>query len=131
MKVKNSIKLVDDLHVQIIKEYKSGKKAREIIASTNTTINDPLNVKTTSQVYAICVKEGFYKYPNVGRRIDGVTFEKKSILRLIKKLREEKEFTYKQIANQLNEKKYKTISDKTFNEANVRFKYFDSIKEGL
>lgn len=118
-------------NVEIGVKYQSGKKARKIISSDNKIINDPQKVKSLSNIYAICSKQGIYKYPKVGRRIDGGSFEKVSILRLVKDLREVKQFSFEAIANYLNSKNHKTICGKSFNMANARFKYLDALKEGL
>lgn len=115
----------------IINKYKSGETALQIITSKDKIINDPKGVKTINQVYSICTKQGIYKYPKVGRRTDGRSFESVKILKLIKDLREEKEFSFDAITNYLNAKNYKTICGKVFTSPNVRCKYFDAIKEGL
>lgn len=112
-------------------EYVSGKKAIEIIASKDKVLNNPQNIKGVSNIYSICTKQGIYKYPKVGRRIDGGSSEDVSILRLVKKLRDEKELSFEEIANHLNAKKHKTVCGKRFNFANARFKYYDAIREGL
>jgi DNA-binding CsgD family transcriptional regulator len=112
-------------------EYKSGKKAIEIINSKKPEIGQPQRIKGISNVYAICSKQGIYKYPKVGRRIDGGSFEDISVLRLVKKLREKENYSFQQIADYMNAKKHKTICGKKFNMANTRFKYHDALKEGL
>ena len=116
---------------KIVSEYKSGKKAVDIINSTHKTVNQPHRINSLSQIYAICSKQGVYKYPKVGKRIDGGSSEDYEVLRLVKHLKEDKKFTFEAIANHLNSKKYKTVCGKRFNMANARFKYFDALKTGL
>lgn len=116
---------------KIVAEYKSGKKAIDIINSKNTNVIQPNKINSLSQIYNICSKNGVYKYPKVGRRIDGGSSEDYEILRLVKHLKEDKKFTFEAIAKHLNSKKYKTVCGKKFNMANTRFKYFDALKTGL
>ena len=112
-------------------EYKSGKKAIEITKSKKQKINQPKGIKTLSSVYSICSQQGIYKYPKIGRRIDGGSFEDVSVLRLVKKLREKEKYSFRQIADYMNFKKHRTICGKKFNTANARFKYYDALREGL
>lgn len=116
---------------KIVSEYKSGKKAVDIINSKHEIVNQPHKINSLSRIYAICSKQGVYKYPKVGKRIDGGSSENCEILRLVKHLKENKNFTFEAIANHLNSKKYKTVCGKRFNMANARFKYLDALKIGL
>ena len=61
---------------KILNEYKSGKKAIQIINSNNPVIKNPKRLNTLSSIYHTCSSLGYKKYPNIGRRIDGGTFEK-------------------------------------------------------
>lgn len=116
---------------KIAAEYKSGKKAIDIINSKNKNVIQPNRISSLSSIYNICSKNGVYKYPKVGRRIDGGSFEDFEVLRLVKHLKEDKKFTFEAIAKHLNSKKFKTVCGKKFNMANARFKYFDALKSGL
>ena len=74
-------------------------------------------------VYNISTKQGFKKYPKIGDRSKGGTFEDKKILRYIQDKRDNKGWTYKKIADKLNILGYRTLTGKIFDVPNVLYKY--------
>ena len=116
---------------KILNEYKSGKKAIEIVNSRNPDIINPKRLTGLSSIYNTCSSLGYKKYPNIGRRIDGGTFESDKNLKFIKNCREKKKMTFEEIAKLLRKKGAKTVSGKEFSMANVIYKYGKAIEKGI
>lgn len=109
---------------EILSQYKV-KTAREVLESNNEKIGDPNRVNTKDSVYRIATSNGFKKYPKIGVRHYGGIFEDKKILEFIANKKDNDNYTYKQISNELNEMGYLTITGKKFTEPNVRLKYIN------
>jgi transcriptional regulator with XRE-family HTH domain/transposase-like protein len=106
----------------ITKKYK-GEIAKSIVQSEDYDLNNPNGINTLSGVYSISSKNGFKKYPKIGRRCDGGTFEDKKILRYIQNKRDKHGWTFKKIAEKLTRLGYKTLTGKEFDMPNVVYKY--------
>jgi len=115
----------------IVSEYRNGKSASMILLLDSNVISEPAKINSVGSVYAICIKQGFRKYPKVKNRRSGEIFESVKILKLIVRLKEKKHLTLVDIASYLNEKKYKTICGKTFSFSNVANKYISAKSIGL
>jgi hypothetical protein len=110
---------------KIISDYSNGITAKRIIEKTDKVLGDPSKVNTVDGVYRIASKNGVKRYPQIGNRSAGGSFEKKSILKMIVKMYEHKKFPapFHEIAGTLNELGYETICGKEFTPATVRIKY--------
>jgi len=110
---------------KIVSDYSQGVTAKTITEKTDKVLGDPSKVNTVDGVYRIASKNGVKRYPQIGNRSAGGSFEKKSILKIIVKMYEHKEFPapFHEIAGTLNELGYETICGKEFTLATVRIKY--------
>lgn len=98
----------------IVSDFINGKSAIEITKLKDKALKDPVKLKCISSIYRITKKAGILRYPEVGNRRDGIVFEKREILYLIKLYREKRNYTYEKIADTLNKKGYKTLTGKNF-----------------
>jgi hypothetical protein len=106
----------------VVNEYKS-KIARKVLESDVQGIHNPFELRNINRVYTISSKMGYKRYPKIGKRCEGGLQENLGILEIIKHKRDKEKMSFSKIANHLNESGYLTISDKTFTQANTRFKY--------
>lgn len=107
----------------ILQKYSSGDKAIEVINSDDLTLKSPLRFTKVRDVYRISIENGYRKYPGIGSRAGGGIFERKKVLDLIVKMREEKKMKFKDITIALNKKGLTTIQGKEFKMENVIVKY--------
>lgn len=120
---KNNMRLISNKKVNeiknrnksIISKFRKGQTAREIAQAHR--------LLSTNSVYHICTKQGVFKYPKIRNRSAGEISEKAKIFQLIARLKENENFSFQEITDFLNKKRYKTISDKKFTSPNTRAKY--------
>jgi predicted DNA-binding protein YlxM (UPF0122 family) len=115
-------KILIDRNELITHRYKR-ERAIDIVKSDDIGVNNPNGVETQRSVYTIASNNGFKKFPKIGRRCDGGTFEDKKILRYIEKKRDKDGWSFKDIADKLTHLGYKTLTGKYFDMANVYYKY--------
>ena len=107
---------------EISEQYKV-KTAIKVMTDANTKLDNPNRVKTLSGTYGVACKDGFKKYPKIGNRNNGGTFEDKKILRYIEKLRDKDGLTFQEIADKLTRQGKKTLTGVPFSMANALYKY--------
>lgn len=109
---------------KIVGDFIDGDTALVITKKTDKVLYDPTKITCVNGVYRITTKNGVKRYPQIGNRGAGGSFEKKSIIRYIVTKRERKNpLTYREITENLNALGYTTICGLKFNEPNVRAKY--------
>jgi hypothetical protein len=74
-------------------------------------------------IYRINTKNNIRRYPQIINRHKGGLFESKEVIKLIKNKKDKKNWTFKQIAEELNKLGYKTITGKEYTEPNTYQKY--------
>jgi hypothetical protein len=107
---------------EISRQYKV-KTAMKVMVDTNVKLDSPDRIKTLSQTYGVACKNGFKKYPKIGDRSKGGTFEDRKILRYIEKLRDKDGLTFQEIADKLTRQGKKTLTGVPFSMANALYKY--------
>jgi hypothetical protein len=115
-------KSINKRNDEITKRYKK-QRAIDIVKSKDIDVNNPNGVQQEKSVYSIASNNGYRKYPKIGRRCDGGTFEDKKILRYISKKRDKDKWTFKRISDKLNSLGHKTLTGKEFTIPNVIYKY--------
>jgi hypothetical protein len=118
-------KLYQTRNITIVNKYSSGQIAKEVLNGSEQELKSPKQMKSERDVYRISSSFGYKKYPKVYNRAAGGMFEDKKILNLIVKLRDLKKMSFSEIAEELNNKGYKTVSGFTFSTPNVVVKYRD------
>jgi DNA-binding CsgD family transcriptional regulator len=113
--------LLEKRNKKIVHAYKKGASARSIIESGVCGINN------INSIYHIAREADSKRHPHLVRQQKGYINEDKKILKLILKLRN-KNYSYQKIADYLNKKNYKTISNKPFSQQLVLVKYKQSIQ---
>tara|TARA_R110000824_G_scaffold113599_6_gene263374 strand:- start:1098 stop:1925 length:828 start_codon:yes stop_codon:yes gene_type:complete len=106
---------------EIVSQYKQ-TTAKSIISDISPLLDSPQRIVTTHQIYNISVKNGYKKYPKIGNRSKGSFFESDRVIKLIKELKN-KNYSYRKIADSLNEKGWKSPMGKTYSSANVLSKH--------
>ena len=106
---------------EIVTQYKQ-TTAKSIISDLSPLLDSPQRIVTTNQIYKISVRNGYKKYPKIGNRSKGGLFESSRVIKLIKELKN-KNYTYRRIAEVLNEKGWKSPMGKTYSSANVFSKH--------
>jgi len=107
---------------EISKQYKV-KTAMKVMVDSNIKLDSPDRIKTLSQTYGVACKDGFKKYPKIGNRNKGGTFEDRKTLRYIEKLRDKDGLTFQEIADKLTRQGKKTLTGVPFSMANALYKY--------
>lgn len=123
-----SVKMREERNRLIVDKYSSGETAREVIESDDLVLNSPIKFSKVRDVYRISSDLGFRKFPKIGIRSKGGSFECDKIMSSIVRMRDDSKMTFKDIANSLNKKGMLTISGLKFSGANVNKKYHKNIK---
>lgn len=106
----------------IISKFNKGLMAKEIIDL------DTNELTSITSIYRINTKNGNKRYPTIGNRSAGGSFENKKIIKLIVKLRDNGS-SFIEITNKLNDLGYKTITGRKFTTPNVTVKYHQYYKK--
>jgi len=106
---------------EIIKLYKQGLSAKEIVEK------GVLAIKDINRIYKIIGEANCQRTPKLIRAEKGHINENKRILKMIKNMRQKKK-TCPEIADYLNKKGYRTITNQPFSKAMVSAKYLQSLK---
>lgn len=113
----------------INKKFVSGKTANKIISDKTNILDNPVRITTTNSIYTINTKNNIKRYPQIGDRSKGGTFQSKKAIKLIVKYRD-KGFTCKKILKKLNKKGIKTVTGKNFKESNI-LQLYNYVKKNL
>lgn len=108
---------------EAIKKKYEVRTAEEIINDNDYNITNPTKPTSINCVYRIASSLGFKKYPMIGDRSKGNTFEDRTILKYIRDRRDKDGWTFKKIACELNKLNYRTVTGKLFTTSNVNYKY--------
>jgi transposase len=122
--------MVKTRNEKINNDFISGSTAKKIVNDTDKFLSNPVKVTTLDYVYMLNTKKGIKRYPKIGRRCDGGTFEDPKIINFIVYKRDRLGYTFKEIANRLNELGYKTVTNISFTSFNTNVKY-NKAKEKL
>ena len=113
---------MDVRNSEILNEYKN-KTAKNVTKVINSKLDDPNRITTENGVYRVTNKVGYKKYPKIGNRNAGGSFEDRKILKYIADKRDNHSWTFQKISDKLNKLGYKSISGVEFNMMLVRYKY--------
>lgn len=103
----------DIRNYEITRQYRQ-VSAKKVIKSQNPVLNDPTRIGTIRSVYEISSKSGFKKYPNIERGVKGIFVDEK-VLKIIKARKNSKyKYTNQMIADELNEKGFRTAYGREF-----------------
>lgn len=116
-------KELNDRNSVITNKFIKGNTATSITKDKDKELANPNKVSTVGRVYTINTKNGIKRYPKIGNRSAGGTFERKSIITAIINGHEKKGLTFQEIADRLNASGKKTITGKEYTMANVNQKY--------
>lgn len=125
MKLKST--LLEKRNKEIVNLYKQ-MTAKEALNIPISALDNPYRIHDQNMVYKISAQMGYKKYSAVGDRSKGGCFEKKEVIRLIRKLRN-KGMSFRKISDRLNEKGIKTIQGKEYTSANLQRVYHATLKK--
>jgi transposase len=77
--------MVKTRNEKINNDFISGSTAKKIVNDTDKFLSNPVKVTTLDYVYMLNTKKGIKRYPKIGRRCDGGTFEDPKIINFIAK----------------------------------------------
>ena len=121
--------ILEKRNQEILTKYKH-TNAKSIITDSSPILDTPQRIGTTNHIYHIVSKKGYKKYPQIGNRSKGGLFESDRVIKLIKKLKN-KNYSYRRIAEALNEKGWKSPMGKIYSGSNVQNKHKLIIKYKL
>lgn len=108
---------------KIVVDYIKGDTATKLLIKESNILDNPNRLTSVNMIYRINFKNGTRRYPNIPNRSAGGTYESKRVLNYIKHSYEKKNMTFKEIAEKLNGKGYKTVQGVPFQMQNTRMKY--------
>jgi AraC-like DNA-binding protein len=108
---------------EITSQFIKGTTAKIITNKTEPILISPTHLTSVGSIYRINTKNNIRRYPQIINRHKGGLFESKEVIKLIKNKRDKKNWTFKQIAEELNKLGYKTITGKEYTEPNTYQKY--------
>ena len=108
---------------EITSQFIKGTTAKIITNKTEPILISPTHITSVDSIYRINTKNNIRRYPQIINRHKGGLFESKDVIKLIKNKRDKKNWTFKQIAEELNKLGYKTITGKEYTEPNTYQKY--------
>ena len=114
---------------KIVNQYKCNT-AQSITVDTSPLLDTPQRIGSVNMIYQISNKNGYKKYPKIGNRRKGGLFESSRVINLIKELKKEN-YTYREIAEELNNKGWKSPMGKIYTTGNVYNKHKSIIKHNL
>lgn len=106
----------------IVKKFVSGNTARKIVTDPVKVLNNPRRVSTQNWIYSINTQNGVKRYPEIGDRRKGGTFQSKKAINLIVKCRD-KGLKFGEILNEINKKGLKTVTGLEFKVTNINQLY--------
>jgi DNA-binding transcriptional ArsR family regulator len=113
----------------IVDKFSVEKKAANDILNLKTTdLVNPHQIKTRNHIYRITSRSNAKRFPQIGSRRSGLVFEKKKVINMIVKLRNEG-LSFEKITDKMNASGLKTIQGLEFKGPNVRMKYLRYQKE--
>jgi transposase len=115
--------MVKTRNEKINNDFVAGSTAKKIVNDSDKFLSNPVKVTTLDYVYMLNTKKGIKRYPKIGKRCNGGTFEDPKIIKFIVYKRDRLGWTFKQIANRLNELGYKTVTNIIFTSFNTNVKY--------
>ena len=98
---------------EISTKFLRGKTATNIIVDTSPALKNPLKIKCRNSIYSINTANGVKRYPQIGDRRKGGTFQNKKAINLIVK-RRDKGDTFTEIQKELTKRGYKTVTGLDF-----------------
>lgn len=108
---------------EITSQFIKGTTAKIITNKTEPILISPTHLTSVDSIYRINTKNNIRRYPQIINRHKGGLFESKDVIKLIKNKRDKKNWTFKQIAEELNKLGYKTITGKEYTQPNTYRKY--------
>lgn len=117
----------ENRNATIVDEYKI-MTAKKVLQSDTKTLDSPQRIQGLNTIYTISTAAGFKRYPNIGKRCVKGSHETKEVLELILTRRNVDKLSFRQIAEELNEKNMLTIGGLPFTTHNVRSKYHSQYK---
>jgi uncharacterized protein (DUF433 family) len=115
--------IINKRNNEITSQFIQGNTAKIITNKTEPILISPTHITTTDSIYRINAKNNIRRYPQIINRYKGGLFESKEVIKFIKNKRDKKNWTFKQIAEELNKLEYKTITGKEYNQPNTYQKY--------
>jgi AraC-like DNA-binding protein len=115
--------IINKRNNEITSQFIQGNTAKIITNKTEPILISPTHITTTDSIYRINTKNNIRRYPQIINRHKGGLFESKEVIKLIKNKRDKKNWTFKQIAEELNKLGYKTITGKEYTQPNTYQKY--------
>ena len=122
--------LMEQRNEAISRHYIDGLTAKGITLKNETPFLQPNQITSQNSVYMINTKNGVRRYPKIGDRSKGGTFEDPEVMKFINRYKN-KGYTFKEITDKLNACGYKTVSGLPFKWPNVSVKYNKFIKPKL
>jgi len=108
---------------EITSQFIKGNTAKRITNKTEPILISPTHLTSVDSIYRINTKNNIRRYPQIINRHKGGLFESKEVIKLIKNKKDKKNWTFKQIAEELNKLGYKTITGKEYTQPNTYQKY--------
>ena len=108
---------------KIVEDFLDGDTAKRIIKNPDKVFDDPNRLQDINSIYGINRVRGVKRYPQIGKRTLGGIFEDRKILRFITNKHDKLGWTFKDIAEKLNELGNKTIQGLPFEPQNTFVKY--------
>lgn len=108
---------------KIVKDFKAGSTAISIVKNPSEILKNPLKITTTNNIYSINTRNGVKRYPEVGNRSKGGTFQNKRVINLIVN-RRDKGQTFGEILTEMNERGYRTVTGRIFKQSNIAQIYY-------
>jgi len=119
--LRTKISYLSERNKEIVKLYKQGLSAKEIIEQGIYRIGH------INRIYQIISNNNSKRFPKLVRQQKGFINEKKKILKLIVKMKSEN-YTQKEIAEYLNNNNFRTITNKEFTITTVGVKYLQYLR---
>ena len=113
---------------EITKQFIEGNSAKKITNNQNPILISPTHLISVDSIYRINTKNNIRRYPQITNRHKGGLFESKEVIKLIKNKRDKKNWSFKQIAEELNKLGHKTITQKEYTTANT-YRIYKDIKK--
>lgn len=107
----------------IVEKFVSGKTAQKIVDKVGKSLDIPRRVTTTNWIYSINTKNSVKRYPNIGNRREGGCFVNKQALKLIKSKYENHNWSFEDIAAELNKRGFRTPQNVLFTAPQVNRYY--------
>lgn len=113
----------------IVNYFLKKNTANQIINKVDGKLAEPVKITTISRVYQINAKHRIKRYPKIGNRHAGGSFDNKNTLKLIVKYHDKDNLSFREITEKLNKMKLKTVCGFKFQTQNVYYKYHSQLKK--